>query len=366
MEVVERVRADVHMADGLRGGNAVSATLPPTHDKASGEPMVLNLFYEEKDDRWFRGDRHLRPLLRRLLLGKPWISGQQRVFLNLCAGLDRLGIRYRVNDYRYIRKHPDELACIIGRPFVLDRMAWKNPILLGVAMYNHPIDAPDLFSRAPIKHIVMPCEWYVEMCRPGWPSIEAWPVGIETDIWTPAPAAQKSVDVLLYDKVRWEHERYEPELIEPIRAHLRAKGISFEELRYGSYKEDDYQAALARCRTMVFLCEHESQGIACQQALASNVPVFAWDRGGLWQDPNYYPHKVKFDGVTSVPYWDERCGMKFTNAEGFKARWADFWSHSKSGDFKPRDYIMDNLTLEKGALHYYRIAQGVMQRQSAR
>ncbi|MGY8682850.1 glycosyltransferase [Bradyrhizobium sp. UFLA05-153] len=329
--------------------------------------MVLNLFFEERDDRWFRGDRHLRPLLRRLLFGKPWISGQERVFLNLCAGLDRLGIRYRVNDYRHIRKHPEELACIIGRPFVLDRIAWKNPILLGVAMYNHPIDDPDLLKRAPIKHIVVPCQWYVEMCRPGWPNVEAWPVGIDTDVWTSLPAEQKSVDVLLYDKVRWEHDRYETELIEPIRAHLKASGLSFEEVRYGSYKEDDYKAALARCRTMIFLCEHESQGIACQQALASNVPVLAWERGGAWQDPGYFPHKVRFEGgVTSVPYWDERCGMKFANAEGFKSRWAEFWAHSEAGDFKPRDYVLDNLTLEKGALHYYEIAQAVMQRLSAR
>ena len=51
---------------------------------------------------------------------------------NLCAGLDRMGIRYRVNDYGHIRKHPEELACIIGRPFVLDWFAWKNPLLLGV------------------------------------------------------------------------------------------------------------------------------------------------------------------------------------------------------------------------------------------
>jgi hypothetical protein len=58
--------------------------------------------------------------------------------------------------------------------------------------------------------------------------------------------------------------------------------------------------------------------------------------------------------------------MKFASAEGFKARWAEFWAHSQAGAFKPRDYILDNLTLEKGALHYYRIAQAVMQRQLTR
>lgn len=371
MEVAERTRAKQSLPDvGRNGGppNGPTTTLPPTNRRSgNGERMVLNLFFEERDDRWFRGDRHLRPLVRRVLFGKPWISGQERVFLNLCAGLDKLGIPYRVNDYRYIRKHPDELACVIGRPFVLDRTAWKNPILLGVAMYNHPVDDPTLLARVPVKHVLVPCQWYVDMCRPGWPSIESWPVGIDTDLWAPAPAAKKTIDVLIYDKVRWERDRYEPTLIEPMRAHLRASGLSFEEIRYGSYKEDDYKAALVRCKTMIFLCEHESQGIACQQALASSLPVFAWDRGGMWRDPGYYPARVQYEGnVSSVPYWDERCGMKFANLAGFEAGWDEFWSKSMRGEYSPRDYILDNLTLEKAAMHYYDIARSVMQDQSAR
>jgi len=79
------------------------------------DAMILNLFYEDKDDRWFPGDRHLRRMARRVLLGEPRMSGQLRVFLNLCAGLDRLGIRYRVNDYGYIARHPDELGCDADR-----------------------------------------------------------------------------------------------------------------------------------------------------------------------------------------------------------------------------------------------------------
>ena len=43
---------------------------------------------------------------------------------------------------------------------------------------------------------------------------------------------------------------------------------------------------------MIFLCEHETQGIAYQQALSRNVPILAWDRGGDWQDPTYYPERV--------------------------------------------------------------------------
>jgi hypothetical protein len=361
MDVAERIRANP--APLPRPGS--DASLVPAEQGTAGGRMVLNLFFEERDDRWFSGDRHIRPLLRRMLLKTSWTSGQRRVFLNLCAGLDRLGIRYRVNDYRYIRRHTHELACIIGRPFVLDWFEWKNPLLLGVAMYNHPVDAPDSLRKLAVRNILVPCTWYAEMCRPDWPHVEVWPVGIETDLWRPAHAAGKSVDVLLYDKVRWDHARYETALIDPIRGHLAATGRTVEVIRYGRYKETDYRAALARCRSMVFLCEHESQGIACQQALSCGVPVLAWNRGGPWQDPEYFPHKVRYEGgVSSVPYFDARCGMTFTDADGFISAWGDFWSRLGAGDFAPRDYVMDNLTLERGALHYYEIAEAAMKRQS--
>ena len=156
--------------------------MPATTFDYDPDDMILNLFYEDKDDRWFPGDRHLRRMARRMLLGEPRMSGQLRVFLNLCAGLNRLGIRYRVNDYRYIAQHPEEVACIIGRTFLLDKFVWKNPILLGVAAHNHPLDDPDLFKRLPVKKVVVPGQWYVDMYRPYWPDTEAWPVGIDTDL----------------------------------------------------------------------------------------------------------------------------------------------------------------------------------------
>jgi hypothetical protein len=55
-----------------------------------------------------------------------------------------------------------------------------------------------------------------------------------------------------------------------------------------------------------------TQGIAYQQALSCGVPILARDRGGHSQDPSYYPHKVIFSLVTSVPYSDGRCGRRFS------------------------------------------------------
>jgi hypothetical protein len=152
-------------------------------------------------------------------------------------------------------------------------------------------------------------------------------------------------------------------LIEPVRARLRKEGRSFTELRYGSYQEEDYQDALARSRAMIFLCQNESQGIAYQQALSCGVPVFAWDPGGPWRDPDYYPHRVQFESVSSVPYWDHRCGARFADTAAFAAGWDEFWAGCNAKKFDPRGFVLDNLTLEQRALQYYEIARSVARQQ---
>jgi glycosyltransferase involved in cell wall biosynthesis len=323
--------------------------------------IILNIFYEEPDgDRWLPFDRHPRRVVRRLVRGKPQPGGQRRVFLNLCAGLDRIGVQFRVNDYRHANENPVEPACIVGKPPVLDKNTWLNPILFGSAVFSHPIDDPHLLDRVPIKKILVPGQWMKEMWRPHWDQpVVVWPVGIDTDRWRPADPAAKDTDVLLYDKVRWEHDRYAETLINPIRRALMADGRSCREIRYGHYREDEFHTALARCRTMIFLCEHETQGIAYQQALSCGVPILAWDRGGFLQDPAYFPDRVRFQPVTSVPYWDERCGMTFASLDAFHSAWAGFWETACRGEYRPRDYVVENLTLESCAEAYMRHVRDV-------
>lgn len=321
----------------------------------------INLFYEEPEgDRWFPLDRYPRRVVRRIVRGKPKIGGQKRVFLNLSKGLERIGVPYRVNDYRYIQQHPEEVACIIGKPQVLDKIKWKNPILFGAAVFSHPDDDPELLNRLPIIKILVPGEWMRTMCKPYYgEQVLAWPVGIDTDRWNPAPDDSKDIDILLYDKIRWEHERYEKELIAPIQFCLKHQGLKVAVIRYGFYREEEFHELLMMSKAMVFLCEHETQGIAYQQALSCGVPVLAWERGGFWQDPSYFPHKVRFAPVSSVPYWNERCGIKFKDINEFPVRLEEFLDKLNSQQFAPRDYIVENLTLEKCAKQYLHILNEV-------
>jgi len=335
----------------------------------NAEPAPLNIFYyAPRSDRWFPYDRYPRRIVRELLyatgIRKHRPSGQQMVYQNLKKGLDRAGIPYRDNDYQHIRRHPEELMCVVGKPRLLNEFDWPNPILFGASLFAHPIESPDFWSRhTNVQKMLVPGPWMRDMFVQHYPEekIEVWPVGIDTKRWRPRRSLKEKPErILLYDKVRWERDRYEKVIINPVRKELRERGIEVEVLRYGDYFPEDLQNALKRCRAAVFLCEHETQGIAYQQMLASGVPIFAWDRGGYWQDPDYFPDKVRWRPVSSVPYWDERCGMKFRNSGEFESGFCAFWRCLHAGDFDPRGYILENLTLEDCARKYYEIASCIM------
>jgi glycosyltransferase involved in cell wall biosynthesis len=319
----------------------------------------LNLFYSEPDpDRWVKFDRYPRRLIRRLVRGKARPGGVAMVAINLMRGLDKLGIPYRVNDYRYIRQHPAETACIVGKPHVLFDNKWVNPVVFGAGIYSHPIDCPDLLIKYPnIKRVLVPGDWMRQMFEHYYGNkVLAWPTGIDTDEWKPAEG-NKSIDFLIYDKVRWEHDRFDNELISPIIKTLDDNKLSHLYIQYGNYIPAELKDKISKCKAVIFLCEHETQGLAYQQILATNTPILAWDRGGYWQDPHYYPDRVKYGPVSSVPYWDERCGAKFTGIDDFADKLTGFLSQIDT--YTPREYILENLTLEKCAQQYLDIVQNI-------
>jgi len=316
----------------------------------------LNLFYEEPDpDRWIKFDRYPRKIIRQLLRGKPLPGGVMMVALELMRGLDKLNIPYRFNDYKYAKQNPNELIGVIGKPQLIYQKRFKNPILFGTGIFSHPSDCPDLFEKYPnLKRLLVPGDWMEEMFEPFYPNkVEAWPVGIDTEKWNEKIKNQDfTVDFLIYDKIRWQHNELEQSLINPIIETLVSSKLSYETIKYGNYTHDTLKEKLARCKAVIFLCEHESQGLAYQQILATNTPIFAWDRGGYWQDPSYYPNRVQYKPVTSVPYWDETCGTKFRTEADFSTKLTHFLDRLHRNDFNPRNYILKNLTLEICAKNY--------------
>src|SRR5215510_7468067 len=270
----------------------------------------LCLYYksEPERDRWVKGDRLIRPLARRVFRGAPMSGGVDKVFTNLRLGLDELGVQYEVN-LPFDELCADDRVGVLGRGRTcLDVYDQPNAIVAGVGLMTHPSEWPTLCDEYPVAKYLQHSAWSNSIYQSYFGDrCEIWATGIETEVWKPNGMA-KSTDFLLYDKIHWERERLTRELLDPIRQALRSRGLSFEEIRYGSYRPESYRAALARCRAMIFLCEHESQGLAYQECLSSGVPILAWDQG-QWLDPDRFKWGTPDVPATSVPYWDGRCGL---------------------------------------------------------
>jgi hypothetical protein len=127
---------------------------------------------------------------------------------------------------------------------------------------------------------------------------------------------------------------------------LEAEGLTYRILEYGKHTQQMFFADLDRSRSMAFLCEHETQGLACEEAMAMNVPIFAWEEERL-VDPRQIPFAAPGLKVSSVPYFDETCGVVF-KVDNMETAFNTFWSNISS--YAPRDYIAANLLPESTAL----------------
>ena len=100
---------------------------------------------------------------------------------------------------------------------------------------------------------------------------------------------------------------------------------------------------------MVFLCEHETQGMAYQEAMSSGLPILAWDPG-TWLDPNSARFSDQPIPACSVPFFDERCGERFKDESELEAAFTRFWQ--KRAEYAPRAYVKDQLSFAGSARAY--------------
>jgi hypothetical protein len=290
------------------------------------------------------------------------MSGLEKVFINLCKGLDELKIEYSINKpFKKIRQNEPVVVLGLGK-YSLEGYHNPNPIIAGIGLMTHPSEWPDLCKTYPVARYLQHSEWANNVYIPYYGSkiCKTWPAGIDSDKWSSGGESSKKFDFLVYNKLRWDHEQKKSDLKNPILHKLHSSGLSYHEIVYGQYTEKEYFDLLQQCRAMIFLCEHESQGIACCEALSMNVPVFAWDQG-YCLDPERFKWNDPIIAATSVPFFDSRCGMKFTDFNDFENTIDTFRDKLNAGSFNSREYILENLTLKKSAQQMLDIINSVYQ-----
>ncbi len=198
---------------------------------------------------------------------------------------------------------------------------------------------------------IQPSAWAVQVWRDlKYDSLPlyAYPVGVDTELFKPTQNISKRDCVFIYVKRRRTEE------LQLLQKHFPDAKI----FTYGGYSESDYLAFLQKAKFGVWLAAHESEGFALLEALSCNVPLLVWSVTKMSQEighPERY-NTIKTP-VTTVPYWESRCGEVFHDSQelnNVKERFLE-----NTANYKPREYILENLTVEKAAENFMALAKNI-------
>jgi hypothetical protein len=311
----------------------------------------VDIIYREERDRWIKGDRHLRPLLRRLVRGESsQRSGMQMVVRNFLIGLRRRRIVHSYNrPFFTIGESKTVISFGLGINGVKG-LRRATPLIAAIG-FPYPSELPELTGEYNLQKFLQHSQWTLDLVRSAdvydTRVFDIWPAGIDTDDWVPIQkTGAKDIDVLIYDKIHWDRPATINALLNPIRSFLDSNRYSFCEVTYGNYTKVDFKRQLGRAKAMIFVSAHESQGLAYQECLSSGVPVMAWDPG-YWLDPIRYKYQRPVVPATSVPYFDQRCGVTFVDINDFVAKFQSFFDDCSAGKFNPREFVLETLSIEK-------------------
>lgn len=174
------------------------------------------------------------------------------------------------------------------------------------------------------------------------------PFPVDTDMFSPNTTADKT-HVFVY------YKRRNPEELNYVESFLNAKNIKYRLFDYvKKYEEKDYLSYLQKSKFGIIVDAHESQGFAIQEALSCNVPLLVWNTQTMNQE-----HGSSFSNIpcTTIPYWDERCGEYFYNHNELEKTFDLFIS--KLETYKPREYILENLSVEKCSQRFVELIKNI-------
>lgn len=275
------------------------------------------------------------------------INGPNKVVKNLIKGLEKINYPYVINKDINSTKRLYIPNNIFALNF-LNKTSAKT--ILGPNLFVLPKDIPRIYN---IKNAIylQNSKWTYDLwLKLGFDKekLKYWPCGIDTEEFTNVWSKDINKPVLIYYKQR------DPNLLIRVKQILNEKNIKYNIIKYGYYNENEFKNALANCSFIIWLGSQESQGIALQEALSSNVPMIVIDAKSLFDtfDKNGYefPEDLRNFETTSVPYFDNRCGLVIRHLDELSEAIDNMFSLFYT--FNPRDYILENLNLRKQATEF--------------
>lgn len=265
--------------------------------------------------------------------------GTFKVTNNLTVGLDMAGIKYRVNPPHGYCEHN---GIIQGYGWPWERKINEPGYLWGPNLVVIPEDAPWCFTNQ-YRHVVA-CQWVKDqyqrdpLCKA---DITVWPVGVDTDSYIPS-GDKKVRDCLIYYKAATRQRTDEDIFNATEELHKRKQ--SHTVMRYGDYTDEVFREECHRHRYTLILAGTESQFIALLEMYAMGLPAYILDVNVMRYRQDYTD-----GGFTTAPYTDGNCGILCKDYSLLDQMIA------RVGTFNPREYVVDNFTLDKCAKNYYNI-----------
>ena len=167
--------------------------------------------------------------------------------------------------------------------------------------------------------------------------IKTLPFGVNTEFFKNDKPNNMREKVFIYFKTR------NPLLLQIVKFYLIKKSINYVVFNYNTkYNEKNYTNYLKNSKYGIWIGRHESQGFALEEALSCDVPLLVWNVKSMNE-----AYKSRYEDIpcTTIPYWDNRCGEYFYNLKDLEKTFNLFIS--KLETYKPREYILENLTMEK-------------------
>ena len=259
------------------------------------------------------------------------VRGPYKVIVNLLESLEYTNTAYSINeekyDYNYLihygreghEKHEklEHSTCVIG------------PQIWPFDAYGQFLkDNPQYYK----KLIVPSISPKISFVDQGFDEskISIWTVGIK-DI----NINRIGNKILVYLKQRSEED------LKFVIDSIQNFGYEYEILRYEHYSQEQFYSCLQNCSRGIIIGRPETQGIAYQEMMSSNLPLLLWDVSE-WYDYNLPSPYQKYPNPSLAHYFSDECGEKFYDKDNFEEIFIKFMKTS----YSPKEYVKKELSYD--------------------
>jgi hypothetical protein len=253
--------------------------------------------------------------------------GPGKLALNTIKGFDKFNFNYKINEFQEYN------LCICGAQFnyhFVNNVVKKS--IIGPCSIGEPLSHINTINSYP-KTLVA-SEW-VKNAWVSWGAPEeklsSWFGGIDVDLFNP----KKNIkyDCLILFKQRGHDE------LNLVQTVLKEKGLSYLELTYGNYTQENFIDTANSCKFCIILHNTETQGFATMEIMSMDLPVLIFDYN-TWN--GVYPD------ATSAPYFKKECGIivhqSQFNLQTIEQKLNELLDNIDS--YTPRDVILNNYTID--------------------